>query len=193
MAAADWPPAPTYALPIIIDEQTNVLAFNPIWLEWFLRISQVLSKAGAGGGGILHNSLDGLNGGTTDEYYHLTAAQHGDVTTGAAFKTIAVAGEDNVVADSYSDTLTLVGDANLVITTDAGTKTITFSFAGSAYPPDGDYGDIIVSGGGLVWTVKAAAVAAKGYWSPITNGDPSAPELIFDSSANVVVAWTATP
>jgi hypothetical protein len=41
--------------------------------------------------------------------------------------------------------------------------------------------------------VTAQAIAALGYWAPVSNGDPDSPELIFDSYANVVVAFTVTP
>jgi len=41
------------------------------------------------------------------------------------FKTIAVSGQDDVVADAYNDTLTFVAGSNITITTDATTDTIT--------------------------------------------------------------------
>ena len=53
----------------------------------------------------------------------------GDVTE--AFKTIAVAGNSSIVADSATDTLTLVGNAGVSITTNADTDTITISGPGS--------------------------------------------------------------
>ena len=37
---------PTFALPILIDEQTKVAQFNPIWLKWFLDLIEVLNAAG---------------------------------------------------------------------------------------------------------------------------------------------------
>lgn len=43
------------------------------------------------------------------------------------FKTIAVAGQSNVVADTTSDTLTLAAGSNVTITTDAMTDTITIA------------------------------------------------------------------
>lgn len=46
------------------------------------------------------------------------------------FSTIAVSGQSNVVADSTSDTLTLVAGTNVTITTDASTDTITISASG---------------------------------------------------------------
>ena len=44
-----------------------------------------------------------------------------------AFKTIAVSGQTDVVADSATDTLTLAAGSNVTITTAAGSDTITFA------------------------------------------------------------------
>jgi plastocyanin len=49
-----------------------------------------------------------------------------------AFETIAVAGQSSVVADSATDTLTLVAGTGITITTDAGTDTITVTSTVSA-------------------------------------------------------------
>ena len=43
------------------------------------------------------------------------------------FKTIAVSGQTDVVADSTTDTLTLAAGSNVTITTAAGSDTITFA------------------------------------------------------------------
>jgi hypothetical protein len=43
------------------------------------------------------------------------------------FNTIAVAGQSNIVADSATDTLTVVAGSNIVLTTDAATDTLTIS------------------------------------------------------------------
>lgn len=67
-------PPPTYAEVILVDAVSQQAKFNPIWLKWFLDLAQVLSESGGGGGGINHNLLDSLQGGTTNEYYHLSAA-----------------------------------------------------------------------------------------------------------------------
>jgi hypothetical protein len=46
---------------------------------------------------------------------------------GDTFKTIVVSGQTDVVADSSTDTLTLVGGSNVTITTNAGTDTVTIA------------------------------------------------------------------
>lgn len=50
-------------------------------------------------------------------------------STPDAFKTIAVSGQSNVVADSSTDTLTLEAGTNITITTDAASDKITISAA----------------------------------------------------------------
>ena len=64
-----------------------------------------------------------------------------------AFKTITVAGQDNVVADTSSDTLTFTAGSNMTITTNAGGDAITFTAAGG-----GGGGDItsVVAGKGIL-------------------------------------------
>lgn len=57
------------------------------------------------------------------------------------FSTIAVSGQSSVVADTTSDTLTLVAGSNVTITTDAATDTITIaaSGGGGGAPTDASY------------------------------------------------------
>lgn len=50
--------------------------------------------------------------------------------SGNKFQTIAVAGQDNVVADTSTDTLTLAAGSNVTITTTAGTDTVTIASSG---------------------------------------------------------------
>ncbi len=48
---SDFQSAPTYASPILVDEQQLPGAsFNPIWLKWFVDLTQILNDIGAGGG-----------------------------------------------------------------------------------------------------------------------------------------------
>ena len=53
-------------------------------------------------------------------------------STSDSFATIAVAGQTSVVADSATDTLTLVAGTGITLTTDAGTDSITITSSGSS-------------------------------------------------------------
>ena len=61
---------------------------------------------------------------TVDTNTYLTSA------AAEAFKTIAVSGQSDVIADLAADTLTLAAGSNMTITTDANTDTITFASSG---------------------------------------------------------------
>ncbi len=72
------------------------------------------------------------------------------------FKTISVAGQSDVVADTITDTLTIAAGANITITTNATTDTITIAAAGGgggSTLADGDYGDVTASGSGTTITI----------------------------------------
>lgn len=64
----------------------------------------------------------------TDAAEAAIAAQASGGAT-VAFKNVAVAGQDNVVADAATDTLTLVGGSNVTITTDASADSVTITAA----------------------------------------------------------------
>jgi len=73
------------------------------------------------------------------------ATVSGGGTASDSFATIAVAGQSSVVADSSTDTLTLVAGSNITITTDAGTDTITIAAAGGGTASD-SFATIAVAG-----------------------------------------------
>ena len=64
------------------------------------------------------------------------------------FKTIAVSGQDSVVADSSTDSLTLVGGTNMTITTNASNDTITFAAAGGG--GSASTGDLTFNGSTII-------------------------------------------
>ncbi len=98
------------------------------------------------------------------------AASGGGGGASLAFKTIAVAGQTDVVADAADDTLTLAGAGATTITTTAGTDTITFTSTD---------------------TIAAAAhpynPANPGHWDLIAGPPPTTEEAI-----NRLVAYLAT-
>lgn len=70
---AAFEPAPTYADVILIDPQTSRPTFNPIWLNWFLKVAAFLTSAE--GATANHEALQNLLGGDAAGHYHLTAAE----------------------------------------------------------------------------------------------------------------------
>ena len=58
---------------------------------------------------------------------YVQARQSATGGTDPIFKTIAVAGQDNIVADTTTDTLTVVGSTGITVTTNAGADTLTFA------------------------------------------------------------------
>ena len=58
---------------------------------------------------------------------YVQARQSATGGTDPIFKTIAVAGQSNIVADTTTDTLTVVGSTGITVTTNAGTDTLTFA------------------------------------------------------------------
>lgn len=88
-----------------------------------------------------HNHLQSLQGGTSGEYYHLTAAEYSSLTATDKFTTIQVSGESDIVADDPDDILTLVAGTGITISTNAGTDTITFDV-----DPVFTFGTIAVAG-----------------------------------------------
>ena len=78
------------------------------------------------GDGIGINWTDTSTGSDTDPY-DLTFTNTDKGSSQNIFKTIAVSGQSDVVADSNADTLTLVAGSNVTITTNASTDTVTIS------------------------------------------------------------------
>lgn len=96
---AVFQPPPTHA-EVVIQGGADRWVFNPVWSKWLIELTQLINNSGGGGGTITHNSLAGLQGGGTGEYYHLTAAEHTYLTV-ASDTTKFLRGDK-----TWSDTLT---------------------------------------------------------------------------------------
>lgn len=95
------------------------------------------------------------------------------------FSTIAVSGQSNVVADSATDTLTLVEGTNVTITTDAGTNTITINASGGG--GGGNSVTTIVSFGAS-FTDSASTVVTGQSW--VTTGSEITAQVVCDSGVD---------
>lgn len=81
------------------------------------------------------------------------------------FNTIAVSGQSNVVADSTTDTLTLVAGSGVTITTDAATDSITIAASGGGAPTGAEY--VVLSTNG---SLTHERVLTAGTGISITDG-----------------------
>ncbi len=100
-------------------------------------------------------SISATGGSAIDQYAR-------DKANGAAqnsFVTVNVAGQSDIVADSNTDTLTIVG-SGITITTNAGTDTLTIQ-----HPASG----VVASGYGDAATVPKIVVDANGHTTSVTN------------------------
>ena len=86
-----------------------------------------------------------------------------------AFRTIAVAGQSSVVAETTADTLTLVAGSNITLTTNAATDTITIAASGGGggstdltMTRTANAVTITPSGGGAAATIPQASDTAAG-------------------------------
>lgn len=101
---ADFQPPPTWALPILVDEDTKRVEFNPVWLKWFVDLVGIINDSGGGTGTIQHNSTGSLQGGAANQYYHLTLAQLASLAAIIPQETII----GTLASGTYTPTLTNV-------------------------------------------------------------------------------------
>ena len=119
-------------MPALPPPPTNDATGSYAWLEWFRQLRNYISTAGSVPWNIIdfagssisdiasrsHQSLQGLQGGTTGQYYHLTQAEQTDL-----------AAQNNVISTAVD--YTLLTTDNTVYVTATG-KTITLPAASTA-------------------------------------------------------------
>jgi len=111
------------------------------------------------------------------------AASGGGGGASLAFKTIAVAGQTDVVADAADDTLTLAGGGATTITTTAGTDTVTITSTDTVNAAADAYNaglsvPLPMSGGG------GAPPGSGNYWDPAI-----APPAVTEEAVERIAAW----
>lgn len=87
--AVVFQPPPTWADVVLTDETTKKSKFNPVWLKWFVDLVSVVNSAGGGSGGIVHDELSGLQGGSTNQMYHQSQSEY-SYSQGLVAGTVAV-------------------------------------------------------------------------------------------------------
>ena len=102
-----------------------------------------------------------------------------------SFETIAVSGQSNVVADSSTDTLTLVAGSNMTITTDASGDSVTFASSGSGGSASDSFKTLSVSGQSDVVADSSTDTLTLVAGSNMTiTTDASADSITFASSGS---------
>ncbi len=104
----------------------------------------------------------------------LSAATAGTDYTALAFKTIAVSGQSDIVADSAADLLTVAAGSGVTLTTNASTDTLTIAAAGTGGTVTNTgtltSGKLIQGNGGVDVTANATTATV----TKLTAGTPSA-------------------
>lgn len=99
-------------------------------------LTDVIITSPSNGQVLKYNGTSWVNG--TD-----STSSGGSGSASNSFETITVSGQSNVVADSSTDTLTLVAGTGLTITTDPSTDTITFT---NSAPAGNSFSTVTVAG-----------------------------------------------
>ena len=108
---ATFEPPPTYAEVVVVDPATNKGTFNPLWLKWFLKLVTVLTNSGAVSGTIWHNSTGGLQGGTANQYHHLTNSQYSNLN----IRSLTAISSITVGASPYDYTNSAANDVDVIV------------------------------------------------------------------------------
>lgn len=188
MATSVFQPPPTWALPVTVDEVSGKAAFNPVWLRWFLDLSQNLGSGGAGS----VSSVAALTLGTAGTNLSSTVANPTtnavitlNVPTASAVNRGALSAADWTTFNNASGTVTSVSGAGTVngitltgTVTTAGSLTLGGTLSGvslttqvSGILPiaNGGTGTSVAGVTATITTAKLTALGANGSMT-FTNG-----------------------
>lgn len=179
-------PPPTYADVILIgppgeDGSPGQPKFNPIWLDWFVRLTQNTTS----GATTDHNTLANLQGGSANQYYHLTAALA--AATAAAF---AAQSANRVLAGPSSGSAAAPAFRALVAADlPGGTGTVTS--VAQTVPAEFSIGGSPVTTSGTLAITKATQTANTVWVGPASGAAAQPAFRALTSADGAVDAWTA--
>jgi hypothetical protein len=108
------------------------------------------------------------------------------------FKTIAVSGQSNIVADTGTDTLTFAASSGISLTTNASTDTLTIAnsgvltnVAGSGIAVSGASGNVTISNAGVLSTIAGYGISVSGATGNITIANTGIVSIITDPGSGI--------
>jgi len=167
MATSIFQPPPTWALPVTVDEVSGKAVFNPVWLRWFLDLSQNLGQGGAGS----VSSVAALTLGTSGTNLSSTVA---NPTTNAVITlNVPTASATNRGALSAADWTTFNNKGTGTVTSVSGTGTVSGLTLTGTVTGAGNLtlgGTLTLTGvTAVIVTAKLTALGADGSMT-FTNG-----------------------
>ena len=115
------------------------------------------------------------------------------------FKTIAVAGQANIVADTGTDTLTIAASSGIALTTTAGTDTLTIAnsgvltnAAGTGITVSAATGNVTITNSGVVAAVAGYGISVSGATGSVTIANTGIVSVITDPGSGITLD-TSTP
>jgi len=108
------------------------------------------------------------------------------------FKTIAVPGQANIVADTGTDTLTVAASNGIALTTNAGTDTLTIAnsgvitnVAGTGITVSGASGNVTISNAGVVSAIAGYGISVSGATGSVTIANTGIVSIITDPGSGI--------
>jgi hypothetical protein len=108
------------------------------------------------------------------------------------FKTIAVPGQANIVADTGTDTLTIAASTGIILTTNAGTDRLTIANSGvltnaggTGITVSGASGNVTINNAGVLSTIAGYGISVSGATGNITIANTGIVSVITDPGSGI--------
>lgn len=108
------------------------------------------------------------------------------------FKTIAVPGQANIVADTGTDTLTIASSSGITLTTNAGTDRLTIANSGvlsnaggTGITVSGATGNVVINNAGVLSTIAGYGISVSGATGNVTIANTGVVSIITDPGSGI--------